>query len=360
MPTAQRRFDHSIIQQLLDAPYRFGFFQTLRLLEQWIRQSQPEGEDLLEHYVRFQNRLSLSFPASELDAIHLAHDETHEQPSVRHADEVNGLFTRVLITPNFMGLLGSNGVLPSHYTETMAQYLSDTRDDGPKAFLDMFTNRTLMLFYQAWRKYRLIYQSDTHGQDAFIPHLLALAGLGKQSLATATPVVGGGVSRETIAYYAAAIRQRPVSAVYIQQVLTEYFGVPIRLEQFIGGWFKVPVEQQSSLGVTGAALGKTAMVGSRVWQRDLRLRVWIGPLVRSVFDQFLPGQRSAKALEKMLTTFTGFSFEYEIQLILRHDQVSPLALSDNSEQGRLGWSSFLPSSTSFQDRCDVKYRIQAL
>ena len=56
------------------------------------------------------------------------------------------------------------------------------RDSSARALLDVFTNRPTALFYAAWRKYRLPLKYQLDGQDAFLPLLMSLAGLGDAAL----------------------------------------------------------------------------------------------------------------------------------------------------------------------------------
>ncbi|MFX6760123.1 type VI secretion system baseplate subunit TssG, partial [Acinetobacter baumannii] len=53
----------------------------------------------------------------------------------------------------------------------------------------------------------------------------------------------GPILDEALAGYATAIRHRPVSAAYLQRVLSDYFQAPMRVEQFVGGWYRVPASQ---------------------------------------------------------------------------------------------------------------------
>lgn len=87
------------------------------------------------------------------------------------------------------------------------------------------------------------------------------------------------------------------------------------------------------------------MAGERIWQRDLRIRLWIGPLSRSAFADFLPGGARAQALEKLLTMFGGLSFEYEVRLVMAKEDVAGSALGGDAEGGgaRLGWNSSAPN-----------------
>ena len=158
----------------------------------------------------------------------------------------------------------------------------------------------------------------------------------------------------------AALAQDQASAVQISRVLAEYFGKPVKAVQFIGCWYAVPDSQQTMLGMNNAMLGGGAMAGERVWQRDLRLRLVVGPLDHASFSSFLPGGLAARALKSMLTMFTGVSLEYDVQLVLRKDDVTGVELADERSDGRLGWDSFLVTGPQERDRDDVRYEIHAI
>lgn len=358
MPTAQRRFEPAVIERLFREPYRFEYFQAVRLLELWLKRQGASGQGLVSNFLRFQNSTSLAFPASQLEAI-----DTEPRDVARDAGSLGAALSSsalkyVRVTPSFMGLLGTTGVLPAHYTERIAAHQLYQKDDGPRAFLDTYSNRSLALFYGAWHKYRLELKYQRDGADTFLPLLLSLAGLGnralRQRLADDT---GGAVLDESIGYFAAAMRHRPASAVQIARVLTEYFGQPVKAEQFIGCWYDVPACQQTMLGGANATLGAGAMVGMRVWQRDLRVRLIIGPLDGAGYSAFLPGGLAARALKSMVGMFTGVSLEYEVELVLLAAHVHGVSLDAKSEGRRLVWDAYLVAGPQTQDRRDVRYEL---
>jgi type VI secretion system protein ImpH len=349
MLAKKRRFEPAVIERLFKEPYRFEYFQAVRLLELWLKR-QP-GQDAVANVLRFRNSTSHSFPASQLEAIHGEAQEGGQEGSFRY----------VHITPAFMGLLGCSGVLPAHYNERIAEHELRNKDEGPRAFLDTFSNRSLALFYEAWKKYRLPFKYQTDGKDSFLPLLLGLAGFGNAALRRRLAHGNNGtVQDESIGYFAAAIRHRPASSAQVARVLTEYFGQPVAAEQFVGHWYAVPFAQQTTLGNATAILGAGAMAGVRVWQRDLRLRLVIGPLDRASFDAFLPGGLAARALHAILTLFTGVTLEYEVELVLRAADVREVALTDGATIGRLGWDAYLVSGTQLDDRRDVRYELHTL
>lgn len=360
MLATKRRFDPSVIEQIFKAPYRFQFFQAVRMVELWLTRNGISAKRAVSEHVRFINRVSLNFPPSELEAISIFPPQADFSVPALEQALYCGRLKYVNVTPTFMGLLGGNGALPSNYSERIATHQAVARDEGPRAFLDMFSNRSLALFYQAWRKYRLELHYEASGRDRFLPLLLSLSGLGHVALHNRHHEAGGDLLDESLAHFAAAIRHRPASAAYMQQVLADYFCVPLRLEQFVGCWYDVAPAHQTAVGSTNSVLGQTALVGERVWQRDLRLRLKIGPLSRQQFERFLPGAKAAAALEKLLAMFTNVCLEYEVQLVLRADEVVGTDLWSDQIGGRLGWDTFLVTAPEVDDRADVCYQLHAL
>src|SRR5215213_5654634 len=93
-------------QKLFEEPYRFDFFQAVRLLYKIFDSKQPVGGDAMPHEeaIRFRTRISLDFPASQIDSI------------AEVTDERTGA-ERMEMLINFMGMLGTSGAMPMHYSE---------------------------------------------------------------------------------------------------------------------------------------------------------------------------------------------------------------------------------------------------
>lgn len=390
MPPTQRRPVAGVIEQLLREPQRFGFFQTVRLLDRWLAPGSPDGQGLSR--LNFRNSLSLSFPASEIESL-LIHKKPVDAPASERKDAVSTL-ERMLaeagqeapprhpadvdsidITPAFMGLLGVNGTLPLYYTEMLAQRELYQKDHAARAFMDVFSHRAVSLFYQAWRKHRLPFQFEADQRNRFLPLVLSIAGVGQKGLRNRLNPGEGGVADEALAYYAGALQQRALSARQLQQLLQHYLAVPVRIEQFVGRWYQLPEAGRfylgqmpggqaglgRSSGVLNGVLGKSAMLGERVWQRDLRLRVVLGPLDHGKFRRFLPGGPGARALKELLTMLSGVSLEYEINLRLQREDVQGVTLDSSraASGGCLGWDTFLQTRSANEDRVDVRYDIHA-
>ncbi|WP_332877885.1 type VI secretion system baseplate subunit TssG [Massilia sp. S19_KUP03_FR1] len=371
MPTPQRRFAPAVIARLFAQPQRFAYFQAVRLVELWLKRHGRAAERhlprgaLVARYLRFDNSTSFAFPVHQLEAITPVPRTLAREAAALAAAVQDGSLQAIHLTPTFMGLLGGHGALPAHYTERIAAHVAAEKDEGVRAFFDSFSSRTLALFYDAWRKYRVELQYEVQGRDHFLPLVLGLAGLGNPSLRRRLlDEAGGHVLDESLAYFAAALQHRPASGAQIARVLGDYFDRPVRAEQFIGSWYGVPAGQQTTLGGPNALLGAGALAGALVWQRDLRLRLVIGPLDHAGLQAFLPGGAAARALHSIVTMLTGTALEYEVQLVLRAPDVHGVQLAGPAPApaptlpaGRLGWDSYLLSAASDRERDDVRYLV---
>lgn len=373
MRTTHRLPSVAVIDQLFEQPHSFEFFQAVRLLEAWfVRHEGLTPNEVMAQRLSFRNSLNMSFPASEIAQFETLWRDQPDLPDRQRATLediavataqtprrlVPGQVNRLEITPAFMSLLGAGGTLPIFYTELFARREQLQRDSSARAFLDIFLHRSVVLFYQAWRKHRLAVRYESDRRNQFLPQVLSLAGMGQKSLRNRLRPEQGGVSDEMIAFLSGLFQQRSVSATALQQVLSLYFRVPVKVTQFVGRWFKLPAEHQTRLGLGNAQLGSTALSGERVWQRDLRVGLTIGPLSLERYRRFLPGGSAALALKQLVTQLTGVSLEYEVRLQLQAAEVQPVRLG-GAHGPRLGWETYLVSGPVAHDRSDAGYDLHA-
>lgn len=359
MSSPARRPPPVVIDQLLATPQSFGFFQAVRLLDVWLSEGRGAGVGL--ERLHFRNSLSLSFPASEIESL-------HAQWRTPEAVSLPANLARVDMTPACMGLLGVSGALPLFYTEWLGRVESQRKDASARAFLEVFSHRAVMLFYQAWRKHRMAVRYEADRQKAFLPQVLALAGFGLKGLRHRLEAPQGGVADDTLAYFAGTLQQRTLPMGQVQGLLQRHLGVPVRMVPFVGRWYPVPESGRTHLGARGqgmalgGVLGRSALLGERVWQRHLRVAVEVGPLSHRRFLDFLPGGTGARALRHWLTLLHGPALEYEVRVQLRQPDVRTLRLASDrpAAEGRLGWDSFMLTRPAVHDRRDVCYDLEAL
>ena len=296
MATESRRKNASLEQLLLQEPFRFDFFQAVRLLERLDEGRAPVGRDTRpgREAVRFVAHLGLSFPASSI------HDL---RPAVFDRDLAPP--DTPIMTVAFMGLTGPMGVLPTFYTEKLIEEFIRCRrvkrdSISPlAAFLDLFNHRLISLFYRAWDKYHPFSAWDGTAREPLNRAVFSLAGLRLQATHERAPVAG-----EALLFYAGLFASRHRHAAGLEDLLKGYFGEPVEVIQFVGRWLSLGPGDRSRLGARGGnnQLRVNLTLGSRVWDEQGKFRLRVGPLTYERYTEFLPGRPAFRALVNMRAT----------------------------------------------------------
>lgn len=329
-PDVSHLYEREVALQLRENPWNFQFFQAVRLLER-LGTGQPVGRfgSPDEEAVRFRTNPALEFPPSQIHALTWNHDE---QPRM----EVN-----------FFGLVGQLGALPVPYSE----FINDrerAKDHVFRDFVDIFNHRLLSLFYAAWEKYRFPVNFERDGQDRFTHYLLDFIGLGTEGLQNRT-----SIPDRAMVYYAGLLGMQPRSALALRQILSDYFGVPVEVEQFVGAWYPLSESNQSRVGNEreySEQLGRGAVAGDEVWDQQGRARLVLGPLTLEQFLDFLPGGSAYKPISEMTQFFSRRAVDFEMQLILRREETPPVLLDEGVHEGpMLGWTTWLKTAPLTRD-----------
>jgi type VI secretion system protein ImpH len=324
-----------IESRLRDEPCAFGFFQAMRLLEKLLPDRRPVGGfgNPSSEVVRMAARPSLSFPASEIQSLRWVSDQAP------------------LLEVNFLGMTGIQGPLPQWYTALVLERLS-AGDASLRDFLDIFNHRCLSLFYSAWQKYRFGVAYERGDRDKFFMNLLALLGLG-------TPGLTGqqGVLDEALIFYSGLLAQHQRSSGALVQLLSDYFEVPIEVEQFIGAWYRLSPDNQCCMEdgeCLSQKLGNGAVLGDETWDQQSRVRIKVGPLTLAQYQEFLPTGSAFKQLQALTRFYSNDEFDYEIQLILEREQVPRCNLGpEDDDAPQLGWVSWVKSEQMTRNPADT-------
>lgn len=326
-------------KQLFEEPYRFSFFQAVRLLQMMDPERRAVGRDAMPHEeaVRFRSHVSLDFPPSEIYELRNVADEGTDRE-----------LTEMLV--NFIGVVGVSGALPAHYTEHV---LSRIRygDHSFWAFSDIFTHRSTSLFFRAWEKYRFPFAYE-RGEDDFTQYLFDLNGLGTRGLRGRMDL-----EDESLLPYTGLITQKPHSASAISQIVSDYFRVNVRIRQFFGQWIDLDKESITKLAEANSVLGIDAIIGTRVWDQQSKFRLVIGALSFAKFQAFLPKGSAHNALRSVVRFMVGLEFDFDVQLVLEAKQVPGTVLTTRAKRRpMLGWTSWLKSKPFEQDDDQVVMR----
>jgi type VI secretion system protein ImpH len=132
------------------------------------------------------------------------------------------------------------------------------------------------------------------------------------------------------------------SAEALQQILCEYFELPVELIPFVGSWLQITEDSRLRIGVEPqhATLGGGATLGTQTWQCQSRFEIALGPLQIADFVNFLPGARGLSQMKALVRLYTNEEWSWQVRLLLEPQQLPPLRLG---EGGWLGWTSWLGS-----------------
>lgn len=340
----------TLFDELAAAPHAHDFFHTLRRIETALPNEARLGRALrpgLEP-VRLGQDPELDFAPAAMMSF----------APQKHAPPRLGV--------RFFGLFGPQGPLPLHLTEYARERERHHADAGFARFADLFHHRLLTLFYRAWAQAQPTVHVDRPHDDQFAKWIGALFGI-------AAPEFRGRdhVADAAKRFHAGTLARGVKNAEGLESVLREQLRAPVRVESFVGHWMRLRPRDRTRLGAGHAAepsaqLGVSAVAGSKVWDRQYKFRVAVGPLRWAQYEAFLPGGRSMPVLRDWVRQFAGLSRSWDLRLSLAAADVPRARLGGASADGpttRLGLSSWLggaPRRGRTLDRNDLLLHPEAL
>jgi len=319
-------------RRLEQEPWRFSFYQALRRLEAAhaerprIGTARRSGDDL----VRLGQEPAMAFPPATVSGFEAGREG--RPPWLR---------------VQFLGLLGPNGALPLHLTEFARDRLRNHDDPTFARFLDLFHNRMLALFYRAWAEAQPTVSYDRPETDHFALFIGALFGLGQPALRGRDAMPDGAKL-----HFAGRLAPHARNPEGLAAILLGFLGMPVAIREFIGHWLTLPANGRLRLGespVTGT-LGLGTVIGARVWDRQSKFRIILGPLSLEQYRRLLPGGETLPRLVAVVRNYVGDELQWDANLVLRREEVPGLRLG---RAGQLGWTAWLSSGTPARDADDL-------
>lgn len=316
------------LQKIQRESYRYSLMAAIRVLDCVLGDEQSTGKSSRpgKESLRIGQRPSLIFAPSSIASI-----------SRRESDGKWQLQT------HFLGLFGPNGPMPTHFTDFADQRIKHHRDSTFAAFADIFHHRMASFFYRAWADCQPTVHFDRPASDRFTTYLASLCGLGMKPL----------LNRDQFPdyaklFFAAHLGAQTRHAAGLRSILSAFFHVHADLIPFVGHWVSLPDECTWKLGSRDSVgeLGRSVTLGSRIRDCQQRFRIVFGPLDFETFCQLLPAGTSMERLCSIIDQYIGFELTWDVQLVLKKEQVPKLHLG---KQGRLGWTSWIASRTPARD-----------
>lgn len=327
----QQRNNLDLLTSLQQQPYSYGFYAAVRQLECLYKDKPRIGysKKPVDDAIRFGQEPSMKFAPSTLASFDVKAD------------------TLSKLKVYFFGVFGANGPLPLHLTEFARGRIRNSKDDTFAEFSDIFHHRLLSLFYRTWADKEPTVQYDRAGEDRFAFYVSSLLGIGKASQQKRDLIPD-----YTKIHFAAHLGCHTQHASGLTAVLGDYFQVPVQIEQFIGEWLSIPKDSYCYLNkdVSIGQLGVSAIIGSSSWQCQHKFRIVIGPLDRRDYESFLPSGNKLESLRSLVNNYVGFEYNWDLNLILKKEQVLKAQLG---QYAQLGWTSWLKASKREVDASDL-------
>lgn len=319
-------------------PWAFDYFALMRRLEAMAQPAPRWGHALLPSAepLRVGQEPSLSFAPASLARF---------EPASAHGP--------ARLRQPFFGYLGPNGPLPVHLSDYIRERSINHGDATWLAFLDTFSHRFSLYFYRAWAQARPTAGLDRPQEDGFRRRIGALVGI-----ATPARQQRDEIHDDARLHFSGWLSRSVHNCEGVEKVLASYFGVPFRLEPWVGHWMALPAAELSRLGRGSASrmLGGGAMLGRRAWDRQHRVRLHVGPLDMAQYRMFLPIGAARSGLSRWMQQLLGGELHWDAQLILQKEQVPPtrLGVHRGGNAPRLGWVSWLGTRPRPRDAADVR------
>jgi type VI secretion system protein ImpH len=322
----------SLIDALSERACAFDFFLAVRLLESRRPDLPRVGFSIVpeEDPVRFWQKPSLRFAPAALDSA-----------------SVSGPGAVPRLAVNFFGLFGPNAPLPPHLTEYAWERELHHKDTTLSAFCNLFHHRLISLFYRAWAASQKAVDLDRPAEQRFATYLGSFFGVGMEALQNRD-----AVPDPAKVFFAGRLACQTRNAEGLEAILSEYFDAPVEVHPFAGRWLHLPEDSLCRLGQSeqSGTLGINSIVGSRFWDCQLSFRLRFGPLSLADYERLLPKGDAFERLKYWVLNYCGQHFFWDVQLVLRAEEVPPIRLGGSS---RLGWTSWLQTRPPATDAADL-------
>jgi type VI secretion system protein ImpH len=189
----------------------------------------------------------------------------------------------------------------------------------------------LSLFYRAFANNEPAVSADRPESDRFSAYVGSLIGRGMPSF------LGRDALPDNVRlYYAGRFAAEPKNAEGLRAIVSDFFGLPVEIEEFVGEWIDVPQDSRWCLG--RSAIGRSATVGARTWLCQGKFRIVIGPADQERAKKLFPGGEDFARLEAIVRSYIGDQLAWDVRILVHKESRHPWCLGRES---RLGWTSSL-------------------
>ena len=298
-------------------PYQFDLFSLLRKLEALGVSAQPLGKTgkLKSEKIRLKQEPTLAFAPSAIYAIQSGKNAVTE------------------VSIYGYGLFGPNGPLPLHITEYVYERKHHFRDQALADFANIFHHRAISLFYRAWANAQSVNSLDGGDHWTFSRYIASLIHVGSPGFRNRD-----SVSDYARYFFAGHLITNRRSTGALEQILNKYFGVSVKVKEYIGRWISLSEEYCAVLsGRSHQSLGAFPVLGTKIFDIQTKFRLVLGPLTWFDYCSFFYKQKNANRLSDWVKFYTHLELDWDVNLILAEKEVPELRLGAGLPLGLATW-----------------------
>lgn len=263
----------------------------------------------------------------------------------------------------FLGLLGPSGPMPLSLTEyvwsrsqgvphpdriapiTNAQVSIHRRDTSLEDFFNIFNHRFISFLYRAWATARKAADYDRPDEARFPAFTGSFFGLGMDGMRNRL-----NVADEAVTYFSGHFSNRSRHPEGLAAIASDYFATAASVTENVGHWLDIPQDEQCSLGSGNMlSLGAGVVIGGRIWDRQLRFRLTLGPMPLATYQKLFPGSASLDALRDLVKFYTHRELFADVRLVLDHKEYPGCSLGSGARLGLSSWLHATPPSKHLDD-----------
>ena len=108
---------------------------------------------------------------------------------------------------------------------------------------------------------------------------------------------------------------------------------------FVGHWLPLRREDRTRLGLgdTACQIGLGAVAGERVWDRQSKFRLHVGPVSAEQYRRFVPGGAAIRTLRDWVRQYVGFDLVWDVRVALAATDVEGCRLGADMPLGYAAW-----------------------
>jgi type VI secretion system protein ImpH len=263
------------------------FMQLIKILDHLETHSEQNIK------VKFISSLNLRFPESEVEKIAAINNK-------------NG--TQIEVTIGFLGIAGTTGVLPSHYTQHIQDHKKQ-KDSSLSDFINIFYNRIIKLFINIIKVYDVgPSTSNFEKQNSNLSGIYNLIGI--------TPSIALKYMPNLLLSYSGALLNASRSALVLENILSCYLRYPVKIEQFIQEKVHLGYAELSMLGKYNSQLGSSLYIGEYAYFNQNKILIKISDLNFNAYSRFVHNKALNKNLDQILRFYVNNHINYEIIFFL--------------------------------------------